>query len=326
MFQMKSVVRLSDRSSDGVRKLASFVHISESGSLSKSAAALNIAHSGLSRQIQELEDRFGGKLFYRTGRGVVLTELGKMLLPRVKQILEGLDQLEVDAHAFNATPAGSVQVGLPASVAERLAGPLFDYTKKHHPEIHIRLVEGLSGSIEELLLEERIELGIFFAKRPNLSRGDRVLCSDALYLVGPVGDQLTLADTIDFSQVPGLPLILPGPPHSLRTFVEEAFAARGKRLTVPLEVDSLSTMRTMVATQGGYTISSYDSVARDLAARRLQASRIVSPELTRNLLLAENRRQPIIRAAELIGRVIEQLVHELIRGGHWHANIPVNGS
>jgi len=255
----------------------------------------------------------------------VLTELGKLLLPKVRKILEGLDQLELDAHAFNATPLGSVQVGLPASVAERLAGPLFDFTRKHHPQIHIRLVEGLSGSIEELLLEERIELGLFFAKHPNVSRGDRVLCSDALYLVGPIGDQLTMTDTIDFSRVPGLPLILPGLPHSLRTFVEEAFAANGKRLTVPLEVDSMSTMRTMVATQGGYTISSYDSVARDLAACRLQASRIVSPELTRSLFLAKNRRRPISRAAELISGAIEELVHELIRGGHWHANIPVAG-
>ena len=78
----------------------------------------------------------------------------------------------------------------------------------------------------------------------------------------------------------------------------------------------------MVATQGGYTISSYDSVARDLASRRLQASRIVSPELKRNLLLAESRKCPASRAQALVGTIIEQLVHELIREGHWHAHIP----
>lgn len=56
----------SDSGSPDLRKLSSFVHIAESGSLTRSPIALNIEYSGLSRQIQSFELKFGGRLFYRT--------------------------------------------------------------------------------------------------------------------------------------------------------------------------------------------------------------------------------------------------------------------
>lgn len=124
---------------------------------------------------------------------MLLTELGKMLLPRAKQILADVRQLESDACALSGTPTGTVLIGLPTSVAELLAGPLLERTSYLSTDSYL-LVEGLSGVVEELLRDGRIEIGLFFAKRPNLSRGDHILCLNSLYLVGPSGDALTEVD------------------------------------------------------------------------------------------------------------------------------------
>ncbi|MDO9218780.1 MAG: LysR family transcriptional regulator, partial [Lacisediminimonas sp.] len=59
-----------------LKQLAFFVLAAELGSLSRAAAALGIAQSAMSRNVSALESELSGRLFYRTGRGMSLTELG----------------------------------------------------------------------------------------------------------------------------------------------------------------------------------------------------------------------------------------------------------
>ena len=61
-----------------------FIDAAEFGSLSKVAAAYGTSQPHISRQISELEQECGGRLFHRTGRGVVLTEFGLRIAPKVR--------------------------------------------------------------------------------------------------------------------------------------------------------------------------------------------------------------------------------------------------
>ena len=61
-----------------------FIDAAELGSLSKVAVAYGTSQPHISRQIGELEQECGGRLFQRTGRGVVLTELGQRIAPKVR--------------------------------------------------------------------------------------------------------------------------------------------------------------------------------------------------------------------------------------------------
>ena len=61
-----------------------FIDAVELGSLSKVAVAHGTSQPHISRQITELEQECGGRLFQRTGRGVVLTELGQRVAPKVR--------------------------------------------------------------------------------------------------------------------------------------------------------------------------------------------------------------------------------------------------
>ncbi len=88
-----------------LKNLRMFTRIAEAGSLTRAAAALGIAQSALSRQLSELEQEFGGRLFFRTGRGVLPTELGESLMPRAQALLEA-DQLLEEARAAQRKPAG----------------------------------------------------------------------------------------------------------------------------------------------------------------------------------------------------------------------------
>ena len=73
-----------------------FIDAAELGSLSKVAVAYGTSQPHISRRIGELEQACGGRLFERTGRGVVLTELGQRIAPKVRAWMVSTDQLVND--------------------------------------------------------------------------------------------------------------------------------------------------------------------------------------------------------------------------------------
>ena len=86
-----------------------FLDAAEFGSLSKVAMAYGTSQPHISRQISELEQECGGRLFERTGRGVVLTELGQRITPKVRAWMISTDQLanDVRTSAGNADRQGT---------------------------------------------------------------------------------------------------------------------------------------------------------------------------------------------------------------------------
>jgi Transcriptional regulator len=89
-----------------------FVRVADLGSLSKAAIALDMPQSLVSRNIALLEQQCGERLFRRTGRGVVLTEFGESVLPRVSHLAEEADALADDIRSLRGQPIGEVLVGL----------------------------------------------------------------------------------------------------------------------------------------------------------------------------------------------------------------------
>src|ERR1700736_5123544 len=107
-----------------------FVDASELGSRSKVAVAYGTSQPHISRRISELERECGGRLFQRTGRGVVLTELGHRIAPKVRAWLASSDQLVNDVRTSAGTPIGKVRMGSLPSTAHPLVSTLYKQLRK----------------------------------------------------------------------------------------------------------------------------------------------------------------------------------------------------
>src|SRR5690606_19755045 len=89
-----------------------FLLIAEAGSLTRAAAALGTQQSIVSRRLTQLEQECGARLFQRTGRGVVLSDFGQHLLPRIRRLVEESEALLDDIRSSSAVPRGEVRIGL----------------------------------------------------------------------------------------------------------------------------------------------------------------------------------------------------------------------
>ncbi|MBN9410244.1 MAG: LysR family transcriptional regulator [Burkholderiales bacterium] len=291
-----------------------FLEVAELGSFTKVAAQRQTVQSHISRQVADLEAWCGGRLFRRTGRGVVLTELGRHIETRVRTWLHDTDRMLADIRADAGVPMGEVRLGILPSAAHPLMTRVYLRLQQDYPRIKLNVREGQGTELDTLLDTGSVDMAILFRYQRPRSDEERLLATAGTYLVSRPGDALTQSASIDFSRLEGLPLVLPRPPAHWRAVLDETARSKGFSLQAVVEADSLRVQKELVAgTDNVYALLGPFSIMDELRAGRLRASRVVNPDLRRHVTLALPKQGELTPA----GKVVSQLVQELVAGwGH----------
>lgn len=305
-----------------IRQFKYFVRIVELGSVSRAAADLFIAQPALSHQISNLEEELKVKLLARSVRGVTATEAGEVFYRHARALLRQMDRMRADVQHAGDHPQGVVSVGLPTSAATILAPPLIATCSERFPDIKLQITESLSGHLEELVVNGRIEMSLLFepvqaepdAPKSKLSShlDVRPLLIEQLFLLSATGAGDT--EEVPLAQAAQLPLVLPARSNVTRQIIDAAFVAGGHDMRVIAELDSLATIRAVVASGVGATIGSA-SMPGGTAGLRVQ--RITDPELQRRLSLCTFDIMPLSSAANRIVELIAETTGELVDAGRW---------
>jgi DNA-binding transcriptional LysR family regulator len=288
-----------------------FIDAAELGSLSKVAVAYGTSQPHISRRIGELEQECGGRLFQRTGRGVVLTELGQRIAPKVRAWLASSDQLANDVRASAGTPIGKVRIGSLPSTAHPLVSTLHRRLKQRYPLIQLVVREGQGAQLETWLEDGSVDLAILYRTSATPKNADTYLVETSTYLVSAAGDPLTSRPTVRFAKLHNLPLVHFCRPSSWRNHLEQIGAERGVSLNVALEADSLS-LQTHIVSEGGiYALLGPYAVAAASKDCRLQSSKLVDPVVTRHIALAMSRHGSLTLAC----RTVMEMTREIAKSG-----------
>lgn len=143
-----------------LRHLRYFVAAAEEGHFGRAALRVHIAQPALSIQIQALERELGGKLFARAGRGVALTEAGRLFLVEARQVLEQAERALAQGQRAMRGELGRLAVGYSGSAA--YSGILRQAVRpfrQRHPAVELSLQELDPVSQIEALMNRRIQVG-----------------------------------------------------------------------------------------------------------------------------------------------------------------------
>jgi len=291
-----------------------FMDAAELGSLSKVAVAYGTSQPHISRQISELEQECGGRLFQRTGRGVVLTELGQRIAPKVRAWMASTEQLANDVRTSAGTPIGKVRLGSLPSTAHPLVSTLYKQLKERYPLIQLAVREGQGSQLETWLEDGSVDLAILYRTSGSPKNGDTYLVETSTYLVGAAGDPLTSRPTVRFSALHDLPLVLFCRPSSWRDYLEQISADHNVSLNVVLEADSLS-LQTQIVSEGGiYALLGPYAVPGASKNHRLQSSKLVDPVVTRHIALAMSRHGSLTFACQTVMQVAREIAKSSAAG------------
>lgn len=279
-------------------QLKTFLTLAGTGNFSRTAEAMLLSQSAVSKRIQELERETGQRLFARDRSGVSLTPAGRVLREYAEQIVN-LEERALEQVGQTGTYSGRLILGTAYAYYDTRLAPILNTLAVRFPEISIQVKFGHTGYLVGKL--RRALVDVAFTHHPI--HDPEIVCmeagEDALVLVTDWKNQ-EYAEGIPLSGIRGLPFLdsnlLYQPtrkqlfPASHQSHLELEIAS----FTLPLLKDS-----------GWYTILTEKQAEPFLASRELRRIPITEGELPpvdHYILYRKDNRQ-----RELIGRVLEEV-------------------
>lgn len=141
-------------------RLKAFQTAAKRLNFTKAAEELFITQPAVTKHIQEIENFYKCKLFERNGTKVKLTAAGITLLNYTENIFNIYRDIEFDLAALNENVKGAIKLGASTTVAQYVLPKYLALFKQKFSDIHIELTDGNTEQIENLLAENKIDLGI----------------------------------------------------------------------------------------------------------------------------------------------------------------------
>ena len=134
-----------------------FVHVAESGSLSRAAELMNMSNASASRQLAALEERLGVRLVERNTRRLYLTDTGQEFFQRARNILGDLRDAESDVNAAALNPTGVLRITASLSFCMHHIAPLLREFTDRYPNVTVQ-VEAANRYLD--IIDNNIDVAI----------------------------------------------------------------------------------------------------------------------------------------------------------------------
>ena len=302
-----------------LRELRHFMRVAHAGSVSRAAQELRLAQPALSRQIKKLEHELGVPLFSRHGRGMRLSAAGSRLLERAEAIAQLVHQTGEEIREDRSPARGRLVLGVPPAAGRLLVPYFVERFQQAWPLTTLHMREGVASSLQEWLLEKRIDLALLH-NPPHLEALEiSPLLTERMFVIGPPKRHLKNRPhpkTFRIRDLGALPLILPNGAHANRRLVENAALEHGLRLRVMIEADSVAFAKAMVERGLGYTILTYAAVQDELSRGELTAYPIVRPHLATRVCIVTPRGE-LPKLTQDAAEMLRDVCRALVRSKRW---------
>ncbi|MGE5704159.1 MAG: LysR family transcriptional regulator [Clostridia bacterium] len=137
-----------------------FATVYEQKSFSRAAELLHLSQPGVSLQIQNLENEFGGKLFHRSPKQVKPTEAGNLLYDRVKKMLVLYEDAKQEILMRQNTVKGRLVIGASFTIGEYVLPRVLAQYAQQYPLVEFEVMIANTGEIMNAVKENRIDVGL----------------------------------------------------------------------------------------------------------------------------------------------------------------------
>lgn len=285
-----------------LRVLHYFLVVAREQSFTKAARQLNITQPTLSRQLADLEEELGTKLFYRGGRGITLTEEGLLLKRRALELVDLENQIRSEFRGDTASVEGCITIGLGEFLSVETLARICKSYRENYPLVQFALHTGTADAILERMEKGLVDIGMFL--EPVNTEGldyIRMPGQDTWVVSMRPEDPLAKEEVITKEDLIDLPLILPER-TTVQSEIANWFGSDFGRLNV-VATSNLGTNAGIMVMNGlGYQIS-VEGAARYWRSD-LIVQRKLSPPMETGSIIAWRRNIPY---SPCVSRFIEEV-------------------
>lgn len=245
-----------------IKHLFVFKEVANVKSMSRAAQNLYMSQPTVSQKIQELEMYYNTKLFQRCSKHLEITEEGKTFLEHTNKILDELN--EIDEIFFHKKENITIKVGITLTIAEIMAPELFQKIKENNPFLNFQVYVDNTNSIENLILENKLDIGIIEGNFKNDNIIYEPIIKDELVLVCSCKNRLTREKNITKSMFKDIPFITREKGSGTRAFLEQCFSVNKIHFHIDWQCHSWESIKQAVLCNHGITIISKKLVEKEL--------------------------------------------------------------
>jgi len=296
-----------------LQQLQYFLMAIQHGSFSAAADAMHLAQPSLSEQIRKLEGELGAPLFARGGRGLELTDAGRLLRPHAERTLAAADEAASSVREVAKLEGGTLSFGTFGNAPYYLLSDLVEDFRSRHPNVRVRLTGLNSSTVADSVREGRLEAGLIVLPIDARGLDVRPVAEDETVFMSRDPERLKEPMTIERLQ--DRPLILYDARYgwddpTRRTLLDRAQRA-GVELEPDIEVEYVEAALELCARGFGDTIG-----ARSIAVGRGFAKRLGSvpfdPPLTDTFAFIHRRNAHLSPATRAFMALAEKRIVKLI--------------
>src|SRR6266481_3311024 len=187
-----------------VTRLRVLVAVARCGSVTAAARALNYAQPSVSHHLARLEAETGTKLIQRAGRGIRLTDAGRLLAERAAEVIGRLDAAENELAAYTGLRAGRLRLAAFPSALGTIVPAAAAMLREHQPGVDLRLTEAEPPEALRMLRAGYVDVAVVFRYSPD---------PDGVAVAGREGETTDDESGIDLAEGLREKLLLDEPVH-----------------------------------------------------------------------------------------------------------------
>lgn len=278
-------------------QLETFVRVAALGNFTRVAEEFHLTQPGVTQQVRALERQLGVRLVDVVGRRPVLTDAGRFLAIRARDVLDGVAALEREMGEFAAARAGVLSLGATLTIASYVLPALLARFAARHPGVTVQVEIANTAAMAERVRGGA--LGLALVEGP-LSGDDMEIVpfqQDRLVLVAPPGHPLGGHGPVAPRALEGLPFVWRERGSGTRALAEAALARAGVTPRTALELASGQGVARAVEAGLGLAILSELVVERAVREGRLVALELAGMDLRRSFRLVHLRGRTLSPAA-----------------------------
>lgn len=256
--------------------LTAFVAVAEHGGFSAAAVQLHLTQPAVSKRIALLETSLDARLFDRLGRQVLLTEAGRLLLPRAKQMLAEADAARRAIDDLDQDIGGRLSLATSHHIGLHRLPPLLRRFSALHPRVALDLGFMDSEQAYARVLHGSAELALTTLGPAQQPLRSTAVWDDPLHVVVAPEHPLATRAKVSLVDLAAHPAVLPDAVTFTHRIVAEAFARRGLSLQLRMTTNYLETIKMLAAVGLAWTAlpqTMLDAQVRVLPVSGLKLSR-----------------------------------------------------
>lgn len=229
-------------------QLNAFITVAETGSFSLAAEKLFLTQPAISKRIAVLEQSLSTTLFDRIGRRVMLTESGKVLLPRARRLVRELDDARVSIQNLAQEVSGRLPIAASHHIGLHRLPPVLKNYSRLYPDVKMDISFLDSEQAYKQVVHGDIELAVVTLSLDSVDRiRHRTLWTDALRVMTSTDHPLTKYRKLQLTDLLDYPVILPGENTFTRQLIDKLFRDNQLQLKVEMSTNYLETIRMIVS-------------------------------------------------------------------------------